>query len=220
MHDQLLIYFSDHQIFTLMMTFFNLLLPINFLNPHTYLHDDFLSDSDKGRDNWNGSNARMATRDGDLWRLRHRARQSRGGDRADDGQNAPVTSWFFCHLVLRRLWVSPFLSLDLLLADVDRRGGLPSPSASTTQTPLPADQWPSGCECGVRTKCGGMAKSVAFHGTTQKVAHCYHQDKDMRCEAQKTWGWQNLLDCSRKLKLSSCRHPIATCLLFAVSHQS
>ena len=166
------------------MTLFNLLLPINFLNPHTDLHDDFLSDSDKGRDNWNGSNARMATRDGDLWRLRHRARQSRGGDRADDGQNAPVTSWFFCHLVLRRLWVSPFLSLDLLLADVDRRGGLPSPSASTTQTPLPADQWPSGCECGVRTKCGGMAKSVAFHGTTQKVAHC-PLPIDMKCEAQK-----------------------------------
>ena len=34
MHDQLLIYFSDHQIFTLMMTFYKLpsfLLPINFL---------------------------------------------------------------------------------------------------------------------------------------------------------------------------------------------
>ena len=35
--------------------------------------------------------------------------------------------------------VSPFLGFDLL-ADVDQGGGLPSPSASTTETPPPADQ--------------------------------------------------------------------------------
>ena len=35
--------------------------------------------------------------------------------------------------------VSPFLGFDLL-ADVDQGGGLPSPSASATETPPPADQ--------------------------------------------------------------------------------
>ena len=91
MHDQLLIYFSDHQIFTLMMTFYKLpsfLLPINFLTLTfmiafclTLIRVETIEMV--AMQEW-----RHVT--GNLWRLRRRARQSRGGDRADDGQNAPV----------------------------------------------------------------------------------------------------------------------------------
>ena len=121
---------------------------------------------------------------GNLWRLRRRARQSRGGDRADDGQNAPVTSWFFCHLVLRRLWVSPFLSLDLLLADVDQGGELPSPSAQSRgrrsdrravlSSPPPAS---SGCHHFLAlTCCWQMStREEDFHRHLPRLLRRHHQ---------------------------------------------
>ena len=77
------------------------------------------------------------------------------------------TAWSFFISSSRVVRVSPGLVFDLLLTDADQGGELPSPSASTTETPIPAvaDQPPSVCDCRANV---GMAKSVAFHGTDSK----------------------------------------------------